>query len=236
MVASEARAKPKAAAAGKSRVLRYSGVLHGQGGAPVGGIYRLEFSLYGSKEGKKAAWTEQHWVAVEAGSYSVDLGKVVPIGDKVPVDNAFIGVTLPGAGEILREKLVVAGVPRPSEPAPPPEPPGAKSGRPTAGQPGEAPAPTAGGVIEYAEKAGFAYEAEHASNASKAFGLTLEELSKQVARPAKVGATSRDTETAGGKGGYEFELNCPKGYVVTGMKGAAGIYIDAVQLICSPLE
>jgi hypothetical protein len=40
----------------------------------------------------------------------------------------------------------------------------------------------------------------------------------------------------GGKGGGKYKLECPKGYIMTGIEGRNGAMIDAVKIICTKLN
>lgn len=95
------------------------------------------------------------------------------------------------------------------------------------------------GVVEYAETAGLAYEAEHAKVADRVGDWSQAELEdhlKNVSGKVRISSSKRYTGSAGGEGGVTYELKCPKGHVVTGVRGGSGIYLDSIQLICSPLE
>ena len=62
------------------------------------------------------------------------------------------------------------------------------------------------------------------------------ECLKNVSGKVRISSSKRYTGSAGGEGGVTYELKCPKGHVVTGVRGGSGIYLDSIQLICSPLE
>jgi len=215
---------------GKGKLVRYTGVLQDENQSAIGGIYRIKFSLFKTQSTRRAQWSETHWVVVDNGRYDVVLGQNKKIPKRMDLDNAFIGVSLDGVGEIVREKLTVELEP------------------PTMRGENEplltTPAPRGGTArkakteshVEYAEKAGFAFEAERATNADKINNLTVKELEAKLNKPPRIGSSVKHTGKAGGKGGYGFEYSCPKGYVVTGMKGSDGKFIDSLQLICSPLE
>ena len=75
--------------------------------------------------------------------------------------------------------------------------------------------------------------------ADKLGSLTEEEFYERLkggTGKGKIGSNKRFTAMAGGDGGVPYELKCPKGHVVTGIRGGEGIYLDSIQLICSPLE
>jgi hypothetical protein len=122
------------------------------------------------------------------------------------------------------------------------------SGGPSAGPSGKA---AAGGAAKYADTAGYAVEADHAKNSDRLSNLTLDEVVKRAADEAgggsggggaaggklRIGASKRYGGRIGGSGGTaEYNESCPKGFVMTGIRGGFGNMIDSVQIICSPLE
>ena len=222
-----------APAMAKSATLVYEGKIEDGKRKAVSGVFPLSFSLHRSTRGGKSVWTESHFVAVDDGTYVVELGSRRPISDKLKLEKLFLAVSLTGGAEIVREKVQPRSVRRESDKA----------------QPATAQAPTAGPVkvrqqgnktvVDYAESAGLAFEAEHAKVADRVGRMTESELLEKIRSgggKTKIGASKRYTSSTGGEAGISYELKCPKGHVVTGMRGGSGIYIDRVQLICSPLE
>ena len=129
-----------------------------------------------------------------------------------------------GVGEILRTKLIEsAAIQVVQQPAPTTSIPPQKSAKSSSS--------------DIAERAMHAFEADHATNADKVGNLTVSDL-KKMFTPGKIktGNRSKETEPAGGPGGKLYELECPRGYVVTGIRGGEGKYLDSISLICSPLE
>ena len=211
--------------------LVYEGKLEDSKHKAVSGVFPLSFSLHRSTRGGKSVWSESHFVAVEDGKYVVDLGRRRPIPKKLKVDKLFLAVSLTGGAEIVREKVRPQSLRREDAVAAqaPPTPPPTVKPREQGGKT----------VVEYAESAGLAFEAEHAKVADRVGRMTESELLEKIRSgggKAKIGTSKRYTSSAGGEGGISYELKCPKGHVVTGMRGGSGIYIDRVQLICSPLE
>lgn len=225
---------PRGHGAKASKQVRYEGKLQGADRKPIGGIYPLTFSFFRSARGGRPLWSESHFVAVDDGRYVVQLGKKRPIRATVNLDRVYVGVALTGGEEIVREPL------RPA-PEPPPQ-----VAAPSAGAPSAAPvtaAPTKGAdgrlVVDYAETAGEAYEAHHAKVADKLGSLTAEDVQEKLKRTggkATLGKKKHFSASAGGDGGTHYELLCPPGYVVTGVRGGGGIYLDSIKLICQPLE
>ena len=219
---------PAAQAGGTTLV--FEGKLEDNKHKAVGGVFPLSFSLHRSTRGGKSVWSESHFVAVDDGRYVVELGSRRPIPAKLNVDKLFLAVSLTGGAEIVREKVRSASV-RHGGAAPAAAPSAAPASRPRE-QGGKT-------VVDYAESAGLAFEAEHAKVADRVGRMTETELLEKIRSSGgggKVGSSKRYTSSAGGEGGIAYELKCPKGHVVTGMRGGSGIYIDRVQLICSPLE
>ena len=60
--------------------------------------------------------------------------------------------------------------------------------------------------------------------------LALASLSFSRPAHAKAG------QIYGGGGGHYFEYMCPPGQLLTGLRGSAGVLIDAIQPICSRLD
>ena len=208
----------------------YEGKIEDSNRKAVSGVFPLSFSLHRSTRGGKSVWSESHFVAVDDGKYVVQLGNRRPVPEKLNVEKLFLAVSLTGGAEIVREKMQPQSrreaaqgdsVAAPSAAPARPRPQGSKT------------------VVDYAESAGLAFEAQHAKVADRVGRMTESELLEKIRSgggKAKIGAPKRYTSSAGGEGGITYELKCPKGHVVTGMRGGSGIYIDRVQLICSPLE
>ena len=220
------------AALADGATLVYEGKLEDGKHKAVGGVFALSFSLHRSTRGGKSVWSESHFVAVDDGKYVVELGSRRPIPGKLDVNKLFLAVSLTGGAEIVREKVRPQTLRR-EDAAPPPTsaaPPRVTKARESQG--GKT-------VVDYAESAGLAFEAEHAKVADRVGRMTEVELLEKIRTgggKTSIGAAKRYTSSAGGEGGIKYEIKCPKGHVVTGMRGGSGIYIDRVQLICSPLE
>ncbi|GMV41181.1 MAG: hypothetical protein AMXMBFR64_28970 [Myxococcales bacterium] len=222
LLAWPASARPKS-----GKTFTYIGQLQDEAHNPIGGVYPLQFALYASPSSSKALWTETAWVAVDKGRYVIDLGSSSPLPAKLRVEDLTIGVGLRGGLELVREP-VAAAMGLPVEPVAVPAP----EGRQTVPEP----SPRAKNVVEYADKAGYAFEAEHAATADKIENMTLEELKRALATKPSLGKAKKYTGQAGGEGGFEYTEMCPEGYVVVGMTGAAGKFLDSLRLVCAPLE
>lgn len=235
-----------AAAAEPDQRVIYGGRLQDAQGRPIGGVFPLTFNFYNASKGGRATWTETHFVAVDNGVYAVELGSKRPLPKNVKLDKVWLGVAVTGGAEIVREQLAGASAATAPEPAPSPTSPTSPTS-PATPQPSPTPPTSVVGVPpakssgSYAELAGFAYEAERAKSADAIGGMSAQEIKnllKTAGTPAKpkLGATKRYSEQAGGSGGNPYTLQCPPGYVVTGVKGGAAAYMDSLVLICSPLE
>lgn len=222
VAATPAQAEP-ARRTEKRTVLSYQSTLKDDENKPVAGIFPMQFALSKGKS-KKPFWTEKHWIAVDNGHYSVQLGRVKALPKDLDPKTAVIAISITGFGEILREALAGGDAAMAEEVA--------------LGNGG------GGGkrIVQYAEKAGFAYEAEHAVSADRLGNFTakllqdaLDELQKRKLK-VKVGRNQVNLTTIGGAGGTPFESICPAGMVMVGIRGGSGIYIDNFQVVCAPLE
>ncbi len=212
--------------------LIFSGSLQDERGDVISGIYPLQFSLHRSERARGRAWSERHWVAVEDGVYTVELGHTNRLPQRLDINSAYISVSARDGSELTRVALSERNLP------------GFKpSARASVDPEDAAPATShviAGGRVDYAEKAGIAYEAELARNCQRLENLSLnqveERIKKGVESGARVGVSTRSTGPAGGTGGRHYRLMCPRGYVAVGIEGGAGIYLDSIEVICAPLE
>lgn len=214
-------AAPAAAhAEAKRTVLQFESTLKDDDNKPVAGIFQMTFELRKPKQ-KKAFWTEKHWVALDNGRYALQLGKDTALPKDLDPKSAVMVVSIPGVGEVLQEPLAGEAALTQVEDK-----------------------PTAGGkrIVQYAEKAGFAYEAERATVAdrignftAKLLQDTLDALDKRKVK-VKIGKNHINLTSIGGAGGTPYETLCPPGTVCIGIRGGSGIYIDNFQLVCAPLE
>ncbi len=213
-----------AAAGGKRTVLQFDSTLRDEDQKPVSGIFQMQFDLHKPKQ-KNVFWKEKHWVAIDNGHYTIQLGHTTALPKGLDPKTAVMAVSIVGVGQVLEEPLAgtaaMAEVEEHSSSAP-----GANGKR----------------IVPYAEKAGFAYEAEHATVADRIGNLTAKMLQDALdaldKRKAKV-KPSKNTHmltSIGGAGGTPFEAMCPAGMVVVGIRGGSGIYIDNFQVVCAPLE
>ncbi len=203
----------------KRTILEFDSRLRDENNKPVSGIFPMNFALRKPKS-KRSFWREQHWVAVDNGRYSLQLGRKSRLPKRFDPKTAVIDVSIKGAGKVLSEPLSGAS---------------ASLSEVTDGPRGKR-------IVQYAEKSGFAYDAEHATIAdrigaynAKELKETLEKLKKRKNK-VKVSRNRINLTSAGGVGGNKFEQICPPGTVAVGIRGGAGIYIDNLQVVCAPLE
>ena len=201
-------------------VLDFESRLKDENNRPVSGIFPMVFELKAKKK-RRPMWSEKHWVAVDNGRYRLQLGKTKKLPKKFDPKTVRIVVKISGAGTILEEPLSGADA-------------SLSSVEDTGGK----------RIVQYAEKSGFAYDAEHATVAdrlgewtAKLLTETLQKLKKKKKKAkVKIGRNRINMTSAGGVGGTPFEQMCPPGTVAVGLRGGSGIYIDNVQLVCAPLE
>lgn len=200
----------------QSKAYIYKGKIVDEQGRPVSGIFPMTFKIYPGLKAKKPLWSEFSWVAVDGGVYEVELGRKRPLPEREDMDKLVFVVEIRGVGEVVREPFMAQPAPERHQ------------------------SHTKGGV-QYADSAGYAVEAEHAKNADRLQNLTLEEVLQKVGEVAgrglKVGKARKYGNRIGGPGGSsEYNEICPPGTIMVGIKGAAGIYIDSIQIVCAPLE
>jgi hypothetical protein len=208
----------------KRTVLQFESTLRDEDQKPVSGIFQMEFNLHKPKQAK-SFWKEKHWVAIDNGHYSIQLGHAVALPKGLDPKTAVMSVSIAGVGQILEEPLA-----------------GGAALAEVDDRGASTPGPGGKRIVPYAEKAGFAYEAERATVADRIGNLTAKMLQDALdaldKRKAKV-KPSKNTHmltSIGGAGGTPFEAICPSGMVVVGIRGGSGIYIDNFQVVCAPLE
>jgi hypothetical protein len=211
-------------AAPNPRVLPYNGQMSGPDGQAVSGVFKLRFSLHRDAQSEKFVWQESHEIAVVNGRYRIVLGDSKPIPKRFALKNMFVAVSLVDGPEILREP--VGGLLKVAPPAP------VRVKRKPA---------VAGSSVESADRAEFATEAGLSANSDRLEGRSLQEVAEFIeqklgSRKVRVGSNAQVSAThAGGYGGTEFKLTCPRGYVVVGIQGHAGRYVDGFEVLCAPL-
>ena len=202
----------------KRTTLQFESRLRDEDGKPVSGIFAMTFALHKPKT-KGTFWREFHWVAVDNGHYGLQLGQSKRLPKGFDPKTAIMEVGIRGVGVVLTEAL---------------------SGSESASGGDGAPQPKR--IVQYAEKTGFAYDAEHAATTArigvynaKELTETIDKLKKKKGK-FKVGRNHIYLTSAGGVGGTKFEQICPRNMIMVGLRGGAGLYMDNIQVVCAPLE
>lgn len=221
LVSAPATAGEPVKKADKRTVISYQSTLKDDDNKPVSGIFQLQFELR-KPSSKKAFWKEKHWLAVDNGHYAIHLGRASNLPKDLDPKSAVLAVSIPGVGLVLEEALAGGGAALGEEVA-------------MGGGDGKR-------IVSFAEKAGFAFEAERAQSADRLGNFTakllqdaLDELQKRKLK-VKVGRNHINLTSVGGVGGTPFDAICPANMVSVGIRGGAGIYIDNFQVVCAPLE
>lgn len=231
--------------------ITYTGRLQDENGAPIAGIFHLKFDLYESPNSSESVWSQQRFVAVTDGNYSVPLGKERPLPKSLLDRSSYIGITLVGEGEILRDQLRIES-PTPENGGSPRR---ANLDSETKNLLQEA---RQNNDLAFADVAERALQADQAEVAQKLGSLTVEDirelaqsderamnrLGKHIADPnahqnqtgGGLGEQRRVMRTVGGSGGNDYRVDCPDGHVVTGIKGGAGNMVDRITIVCTSLQ
>lgn len=214
--------------------VRYTGELMQDSKTPLSGVLPITFELYESEDDDTAIWKEKHYVAVDLGTYTIDLGKSTPIPSELIRQRRWLAVRVDTLGELLREQITLNEY-----------------------QPTDKEAPKKIKNLSFAELADRAVTADHAhiaADAQRLGGKTLEEIDRfgelqrqfvqlrsRVNNIQNMGGTSVARRTSmsepiGNGPGAHFRVQCPEGQVMVGITGRADDAIRHAQLICAPLE
>ncbi len=225
-----------------SLLVAYEGELIDGEARPLAGVFSFEFRLYSEADSGEALWSEWHHVAVIDGEYRIALGSATPLDPDYADREVFVAVVFQGA-ELVRERLMLQAIQE---------------------QPEDLVAQTEQADIDLenvtevtfaqvADRALLADEAEHAADADRIAGRTIDEIDRSDEILERLGEHARDhdlhgggggsvgssttvLQRVGGAGGTRYTRMCPAGYVVVGIRGGSGTLIDSVELICAPLE
>lgn len=230
-------AQAQAAAAStteRAPVFRFVGELLDAANKPISGVFRFTFELHSSARSSTPLWSETTFVAVEIGSYTIDLGAQTPLPQNLLGNKAFLAVKIEGFNEILRQEVTLT--------------------------PYQAPAPRVHPAVAeltfaaLADRALLADRARHAEDADRIGGKTLAEIDRypelhrlfvelrqqvnviRTTGGTRVANRTTATERVGGNAGVEYRVMCPEGQVVVGISGRADQGVDSLGLICAPLE
>lgn len=215
-------------------LVRYTGELIDQAASPISGVFGIHFRLFENQGDTAPVWTERSFVAVANGAYTIDLGALTPIPRTLQGKRLWLAVDVDTLGELVRDPLVL----RAYQPPPP------AVGRRLADL----------SFAALADRALLADRAFDAENSQRLGGKTLAEIDRypelyrqfmelrqQVTAIRHSGGTrvARRTTTMdaiGGPGGAGYRVACPDGQVMVGITGRAGNVVDAISIICAPLE
>jgi len=233
------------AAAQDAFLVEYTGELIDDTARPLAGVFSLDFKLF-AEDDEDPVWESTRFIAVSEGEYTVRLGTEVPLDRDWEGEELAVAVYF-GGGELTRATQAMTAVVVESEPEPEAVP-----VRPTIEVAG------GGSVTEVtfaqlADRALVAEEAEHAGDAESIQGHTwddideriddvVERLAEHQADPeghgrVRVGLGSQTVlQRVGGEGGVRYTRMCPAGYVVVGIRGGAGGFVDSMELVCAQLE
>ncbi len=218
----------------------------GEGMTPLSGIFTLTFKLYPERESTDHDWLETHYLSVLEGEYTVVLGSEVALEDGWRNEQRFLGVEYAGT-EIVRVPVtLVPFVP----PTPPPTPATPDGGLATTPPPANLTEVT---FAQLADRALIAQEAERAQEADSVQGRTWEDIESALDRSAEQLAqhaadpnahgqrritlgSQTVLEAVGGDGGVRYTRMCPGGYVMVGIRGGAGGFVDSIEPVCAQLE
>lgn len=220
-------------------VVEYTGKMVDENGRPVSGIYPISFKLYTTAKTPKQVWSDRLWVSVVDGAYSVGIGSSKLLPRNQDFSKLMLAVEIKGV-ELSRQvfmdaqtaEKVSADMQKKANTA---------ADVKLADDQGRTPSSNTGSV-KYADSAGYAVSSEHANNCDRVQNMTVDDIVKKVAEEgggsasASIGRTRRYGDRVGGPGGdFEYNEACPKGYVMVGVRGGAGKFLDSIQIVCAPL-
>lgn len=215
-------------------VVRYTGELMRDSKTALSGVFPITFELYENEGDSTPFWQEQHFVAIDLGTYTIDLGAKEKLPKEVIKQRRWLAIHVEGLGELLREQITL-----------------------TPHEDRTKETPTKIKKLSFAELADRAVTADLAhvaADAQRLGGKTLEEIDRfgelqrqfvqlraRVNNIQNIGGTTvaertSMTEEVGTGPGDHFQLKCPKGQVVVGVTGRANDAIRHAKLICAPLE
>jgi len=221
-------------------VVEYSGKMVDENGRPVSGVYPITFKLYTTAKTPKVIWSDRMWVSVVDGAYSVGIGSAKLLPRNQDFTKLMLAVEIKGA-ELSRQVFMDAQT---AEKVAADMDKKAAVAADVKLAPDSGKTPTSNtGSVKYADSAGYAVSAEHANNCDRVQNLTVDDIVKKVMEEgggagaaATIGRTRRYGDRVGGPGGdIEYNEVCPKGYVMVGVRGGAGKFLDSIQIVCAPI-
>jgi hypothetical protein len=244
--------EPADAAQAELEVLEveYVGELIDEDARPLAGVFALEFRLFRDPDATEPIWSEPHFVAVVEGEYAVVLGQTESLPLELVEQELSVGVWFMGQ-EVLREPMVMTPIieEEAAEDT-------TQVDVPMVVQPAMQPGVTEVTFAQVADRALVAEEAERCRDAETLQGHTFEDLDRfdelierladhqgdadahggGSGRSVRVGRSTTVLPSVGGEGGGAFTRMCPEGYVVVGLRGRSGGMVDAIEVVCGPLE
>ena len=207
--------------------LVYAGEFIDQDAAPVAGVFPLLFKIYPEEKGKKAMWSESHFVSVVDGNYIIILGRQESLPKRAADETVYLGVELNGT-ELVRQPIrakVVSDQVRVAGPS------------------------LLSANVEYAERAGDAATLGGFGPNDFAPASLVDQFNQHARNKdlhggggggggggAVLSGTPHKSDFAGGSGGKIFTLLCPAGFVMTGIEGRSGAVLDSIRVVCTKLE
>jgi len=211
--------------------MSYAGELLDGDRRPISGVFPMTFELLDPEDGETELWSEVRFVAVYDGMYDIRLGRERAIPGALEGRLATLRVHV-GEGEVARHLVTIR--------------------RFVAEDPAVASARLE--RITFADLSGRAIRADtadFAQNCRTLEGRTAAQIDRYESVGNQLASITYDLRRErrpgtgpplppqpriGSAGGNPYQVQCPPGYVATGMRGGDGDLIDAVQIICSRLE
>jgi len=213
--------------------VRYVGELIDSNYVPISGVFPLTFSLYETPNSTEPVWNEQQYVSIYEGTYRILLGTQTTLETSWEAREMMLAIQLGELGEVVRQSITL-----------------------TQAFPIEVDRSDL--AIEehiFVDQALYAVTSDTvriAQQCQRFNGHTLAELDRfdemllQVAElrgtlttehRAELGRETQTTRAIGGDdGGRPYEVNCPRNHVVTAFRGNAGDLINAIRIVCRPLQ
>lgn len=218
---------------GDGFAITYRGELLDAERRPLSGVFGVTFELLHQRDATDPLWTEQHWVAVSEGMYDLRLGNSRPLPPHLANRQLWLRILIGGAEVGMHQIAINDGQTDDVEINPGPF----FSQRP---------------IVDLAGHALGADRAERARDCRTLDGRTLEQLDRSAEFESQladlrrqlraasegpfVGEDQRVLDRIGGETGNPYQVMCPPGYVVTGIRGKGGNVLDSYNAICSQIR
>jgi len=225
----------------RATVVEYTGRMVDENGRPVSGIYPINFKLYSTARTPRVVWSDRMWVSVVDGAYTVGIGSSKPLPRNQDFTKLMLAVEIQGvelSRQVFMDQQTAQRVAADMEQK------AAAAAQVRLAPDHAASSPASNSVsVRYADSAGYAVSAEHANNCDRLQNMTVDEIVRKVSEAGggaaggvTVGRARRYGNKVGGPGG-DFDINeiCPDGYVMVGVRGRGGKFVDSIQIVCAPL-